>query len=168
MKTYIKYIILWVVVTIPFVSCERFVNTREELIINVNNKTNKEFILIYETNIGTKQIYINDQETVSINFVNEQIVEVDFMGLTDLREEQSVITHDMQLYNLTDTTYFKWSEIYNNEIEKDIYFQHVKMTHTENAHLNYTLCDTLTIDSTLLPIFKKDYSMLEQFSEYYK
>lgn len=168
MKTYIKYIILWVVVTIPFVSCERFVNTREELIINVNNKTNKEFILIYETNIGTKQIYINDQETVSINFVNEQIVEVDFMGLTDLREEQSVITHDMQLYNLTDTTYFKWSEISENEIEKEIYYQHMEMIHKRNSHLNYTLYDTLTIDSTLLPIFKKDYGMLEQFSEYYK
>ena len=168
MKNLIKHIVIWIFIAIPFVSCEKLVQTREELIINVENKLDKEIIFICETNIGTKQIYINELESATINFVNEQMVEVDFMGLSDLGEEQRVITKDTKLYNLTDTTYFKWSEIYNNEIEKDIYFQHVKMTHTENAHLNYTRCDTLTIDSTLLPIFKKDYSMLEQFSEYYK
>ena len=51
---------------------------------------------------------------------------------------------------------------------KKLFIDNVKQTQTEYNYLYTHNIDTLTIDSTLLPIFKKDYGMLEQFKEYYQ
>lgn len=168
MENLIKYLILWMLIITPLTSCERLIHTRDELIINIDNRLDKEFLVVFDTNIETKQVIVKNKEKTTLDFVNEQMVEVDFMGLSELNDEQMVILLETGLYNISDTTYFKWTEIRENEYEKEIYYEHLSTTHKENSHLNYTSYRNLTIDSTLLPIFKKDYNMLEQFSEYYK
>ena len=76
---------------------------------------------------------------------------------------------DLKLYNLTDTTYSIYSEICQNEVEEEIYRNHIKAGERITiSEFNYIDREYFTIDSTLLPIFKKDYGMLEQFSEYYE
>ena len=62
-----------------------------------------------------------------------------------------------------------WSQSYYSEIEKEIFRNHLETKKRKiNSEFNYTDYEVFTIDSTLLPIFKKDYSMLEQFKEYYE
>jgi hypothetical protein len=156
------------IILLLLTSCKKFVHTRDELILYVDNKLERNFVCLIETNVGEKLLHLKNNEGDSLIFVNEQMVETSIFGLSELNDEQMVILLETGLYNISDTTYFKWTEIRENEYEKEIYYEHLSTTHKENSHLNYTSYRNLTIDSTLLPIFKKDYGMLELFKEYYK
>ena len=73
------------------------------------------------------------------------------------------------LYNLSDTTSYQLDYSITDTKEDSLFMDHVVFS-DDVVHDTWCVSDSfvLTIDSTLLPIFKKDYSMLEQFSEYYK
>lgn len=111
MENLIKYLILWMLIITPLTSCERLIHTRDELIINIDNRLDKEFLVVFDTNIETKQVIVKNKEKTTLDFVNEQMVDVDFMGLSELNDEQMVILLETGLYNISDTTYFKWTFI---------------------------------------------------------
>ncbi len=168
MRKLIKYIFFLIITLLFFTSCEKIIHTKDELIINLDNRLEKSFVCCFETNICEKQILLGNHESDSLIFVNEQMVETGIFRLSELEYEQMVILLETALYNISDTTYFKWTEIRDKENEKEIYYEHLNTTHKEHSHLNSTSYRNITIDSTLLPIFKKDYTMLEQFKEYYE
>ena len=91
MENLIKYLILWMLIITPLTSCERLIHTLDELIINIDNRLDKEFLVVFDTNIETKQVIVKNKEKTTLDFVNEQMVDVDFMGLSELNDEQMVI-----------------------------------------------------------------------------
>ena len=149
------------------ISCERLVPTRNELIVYIDNALDKSFICFYETNFGEKESLINNQEIDSMVFINEQIIDISFLGKGNYDYEPTeIVMQNIKLYNITDTSNVEYSKLSNENI--NILFNHYSSDLEVHYGYNSTTRDTLTIDSTLLPIFKKDYNMLEQFSEYYK
>ena len=83
---------------------------------------------------------------------------------TDFINEISI-----ELYNLTDTSSYQlnYSIV---ETDADYTFtQHTELQVLPQEACKWCITDSLalTINESLLPIFTKDYSMLEQFSEYY-
>ena len=150
-------------------SCRKFVHTRDELILYVDNKLERNFVCLIETNVGEKLLHLKNNEGDSLIFVNEQMVETSIFGMSELEKEQMVILLDTKIYNITDTSRIIWSEIQEIESDREIYLSKLNMHNCMiYSHLNNSEQYTLTIDSTLLPIFKKDYGMLEQFKEYYE
>ncbi len=149
------------------ISCERLVHTRNELIVYIDNTLDKSFVCSYKTNFGEKEIFMNKQEIDSMLFINEQIIDISFLGKGNYDYEPTeIIMLNIKLYNITDTTNVEYSELSNEDI--NILINHYSSYLEVYNGYNSTTRDTLTIDSTLLPIFKKDYGMLEQFKEYYK
>ena len=150
-------------------SCEKVVYVKDELIIYTENKLDKSFIIVYETNIGEKQAYIDSYNKDTLIFKSEQMLEVAALEVYELELNHRIQISDIKIYNISDTTYSMWSQSYYSEIEKEIFRNHLETKKRKiNSEFNYTDYEVFTIDSTLLPIFKKDYGMLEQFSEYYK
>ena len=62
MENLIKYLILWMLIITPLTSCERLIHTRDELIINIDNRLDKEFLVVFDTNIETKQVIVKNKE----------------------------------------------------------------------------------------------------------
>ena len=167
MKNYNRYIILLFITT--FISCAKLLHIKDELIIYVKNNLDKEFVVICETNVGSKELYIDKQGNDSLSFYSERIQETGSLEIHKIELAKRIYLSDLKLYNLTDTTYSIYSEICQNEVEEEIYRNHIKAGERITiSEFNYIDREYFTIDSTLLPIFKKDYGMLEQFSEYYK
>ena len=74
MKRFNKYI--YILSIFIFVSCGKTVNVKDELIISFENKLDKEFIVISETNKCSTQLRINARSNDSLSFYSEKILEV--------------------------------------------------------------------------------------------
>ena len=167
MKNLIESIIIGVIIIMPFSSCERLVHARNELVVYVENKLDKPFMCNCITNFGEKQIFIDSFEIDSMLFVNEQIIDISFLGKGEYDYEPTeIIPNNIIVRNITDTTNFELLKLNDDEI--NIFNSHYVSYLDVLYGYNSTIRDTLTIDSTLLPIFKRDYTMLEEFKEYYK
>ena len=162
-----KYIIL-IFITI-LTSCGEVIYVKDEFNISFVNNLEKTFLLICETNLSSKQLYLSKNNNDSLSFYSEGMLEIGSLEIHKIELAKRIYLSDLKLYNLTDTTYSIYSEIYQNEVEEEIYRNHIKAGERITiSEFNYIDREYFTIDSTLLPIFKKDYNMLEQFSEYYK
>ena len=167
MKRFNKYI--YILFIFIFVSCGKTVNVKDELIISFENKLDKEFIVICETNKCSKQLRINARSNDSLSFYSEKILEVGSLETHKIELVKRIYLSDLKIYNLTDTTYSIYSESYYNEKVKEIYRNHIKADErVVVSEFNYVDKEYITIDSNLLPILKKDNTILETFKEYYK
>ena len=150
-------------------SCEKTVLVKEESIICIENKLDKELYFSTSTNIGDKGIYINHYKQDSLTFYVEKLVETNPYIQNEIESHFMINILDFKIYNLTDTTNSIWSELYDNETSRNIFSSHLEIGNRKCiSEFNHIDRHIFTIDSTLLPIFKKDYGMLEQFKEYYE
>lgn len=162
-----KYIIL-IFITI-LTSCGEVIYVKDEFNISFVNNLEKTFLLICETNLSSKQLYLSKNNNDSLSFYSEGMLEIGSLEIHEIELARRIYLSDLKLYNLTDTTYSIYSEICQNEVEEEIYRNHIKAgERVIISEYNYIDREYFTIDSTLLPIFKKDYGMLEQFKEYYE
>ena len=161
-----KYIILIFMTT--FISCGKIIHVKDELVFSVENNLDKKFVVICETNVSKEQLNISEQGNDSLSFYSEGMLEIGSLEIHEIELARRIYLSDLKIYNLTDTTYSIYSESCENEIENKIYSNHIKADERIIiSEYNYIDREYFTIDSTLLPIFKKDYNMLEQFKEYY-
>lgn len=149
------------------VSCTRYTHTKEELIVRGINNLNTEVLIYVSTNIGEESKILEKNKSDSIIFLNEQFVEVGYFERLEMELDYMVNSIDYNIYNISDTTNIIYSTLSNDEIElfnKNFIIEDIEFT----SYYERIKRETITIDSTLLPIFKKDYGMLEQFKEYYE
>ena len=167
MNKLIKNILYTIVISLLIlVSCTRYTHTKEELIVRGINNLNADILLHVSTNIGEESKILEKNKSDSIIFLNEQFVEVGYFERFEMELDYMVNSIDYNIYNISDTTSIIYSTLSNDEIElfnRNFIIEDIEFT----SYYERIKRETITIDSTLLPIFKKDYSMLEQFKEYY-
>ena len=168
MNKLIKNILYTFVISLLIlVSCTRYTHTKEELIVRGINNLNADILLHVSTNIGEESKILEKNKSDSIIFLNEQFVEVGYFERLEMYIDYMVNSIDYNIYNISDTTCIIYSTLSDDEIElfnKNFIIEDIEFT----SYYERIKRETITIDSTLLPIFKKDYSMLEQFKEYYE
>ena len=145
-------------------SCERSVKVNEELVITIKDELEIPIHMIVSTNGDIKQTKIDKHYVDSLLFQDTLLVHDDFANISTIRV---IYVTDYKIYNLDDTCSIIYSELINSDrilFNSKIFIHDIEV----NSYTSRIRRETLTIDSTLLPIFKKDYNMLEQFSEYYK
>ena len=168
MNKLIKNILYTIVILLVILaSCTRYTHTKEELIVRGINNLNADILLHVSTNIGEKSKILATNKSDSIIFLNEQFLEVGIFERLEMELDYMVNSIDYNIYNISDTTSIIYSTLHNDQIEqfnKNLLIEDIAFT----SYYERTKRETITIDSTLLPIFKKDYGMLELFKEYYK
>ena len=166
MKNFNKFIrtISLVFIALFYSSCSKEYLIREKLVVEIENQINDTLFVSIKTNIIERNVHLAGFQKDSIYFEAEQIVEEEFSFISRLR----LITIDeYMIFNFNDTTSIIYSQLSNEELSlfnDKIDFHNIEV----HTRFSTTKRETLTIDSTLLPIFKKDYTMLEKFEEYYK
>ncbi len=166
MNKLIKNIIIFTSSILFLTSCERLVHTKYELEVVFDNKISTIVNVEVLTNIERNNTFIDIHKKDSLYFINEQMFDSGFFGGNEINEEYMVVFKDYFIFNLIDTAKIEYSSCTSTErsiLDRKLNTNFI--THSLYSGKNYC---TLTIDSTLLPIFKKDYGMLEQFKEYYE
>ena len=161
-----KNILLSVFVAVFLTACSQELNLTHDVRTIYENKLEKHLICTQETDIGNKEVSVSPCDTASIHFIKQTRVET-FPGGT-IGTYHHIEFFKECIYILDDTCSYCLN--YKEELsDKDnLFLEKVKQTPTIGDYLYTHNIDTIAIDSTLLLIFKKDYGMLEQFSEYYK
>ena len=166
MKNYNKFsrYIFLIFIALNFCSCTKEYLIKETFVLKIENQINESLFITIKTNINEGNTHLVGFQTDSILWETEQIIEEEFSYISRLR---LITIDDYMIFNINDTTSIISTQLNNEEISflvEKIY------VHSIDVHTRFstTKRETLTIDSTLLPIFKKDYGMLELFSEYYE
>ena len=147
-------------------ACTYELNLTHDVRTIYENKLEKHLICTQETDIGYKDVSVVSCDTASIHFIKYTTMETYPGG--NIGTYHHIEFYKECIYILDDTCSYCLN--YKEELSYNdkLFLDKVRQTPTAGNYL-YTLnIDTLTIDSTLLPIFKKDYGMLEQFKEYYQ
>lgn len=160
-----KNILLSVFVAVFLTACTRELNLTHDVRTIYENKLEKHLICTQETDIGYKDVSVLSCDTASIHFIKHTSIET-YPGT--LGTFHHIEFYKECIYMLDDTCSYCLN--YKEELSSNdkLFLDKVKQTPTAGNYLCTYNIDTMVIDSTLLQIFKKDYSMLEQFSEYYK
>ena len=156
-------IILLSLVLISSFSCTRNNYTKHTRHIEISSLVELNIACVISSLEKEEKIILYGKSTGSLEIVKERFGEGSF---TDNEIHNNFF---ISIYNLTDTSSFLQNtanisdkHIFNNHFDYyDIDYEVTKINQFYDAF-------TLTIDSTLLPIFKKDYNMIELFSEYYE
>ena len=158
-----RYIFL-IFIVLNFCSCTKEYLIKETFVLKIENQINESLFITIKTNINEGNTHLVGFQTDSILWETEQIIEEEFSYISRL---QLITIDDYMIFNINDTTSIIYTQLNNEEIS--LLNEKIDI-HSIDVHTRFstTKRETLTIDSTLLPIFKKDYRMLEQFKEYYK
>ena len=166
MKNYNKFsrYIFLIFIALNFCSCTKEYLIKETFVLKIENQINESLFITIKTNINEGNTHLVGFQTDSILWETEQIIEEEFSYISRL---QLITIDDYMIFNINDTTSIIYTQLNNEEIS--LLNEKIDI-HSIDVHTRFstTKRETLTIDSTLLPIFKKDYSMLEQFKEYYE
>lgn len=166
MNKLIQNIIIFTSSILFLTSCEKLVHTKYELEVVFDNKISTIVNVEVLTNVERNNTFIDAYKKDSLYFINEQIFDAGIFGRNEIYEEYMVIFNDYLIFNLNDTSKIEYSSC--TSTERDILNRKLNTNFIKYSLYSEKNYCTLTIDSTLLPIFKKDYNMLEQFKEYYK
>ena len=161
-----KNILLSVFAAIFLTACTYELNLTHDVRRIYENKLEKHLICTQETDIGYKDVSVLSCDTASIQFIKHTTMETYPGG--NIGTYHYIEFFKECIFILDDTCSYCLN--YKEELSDNdkLFLDKVKQTQTEYNYLYTHNIDTLTIDSTLLQIFKKDYGMLEQFKEYYQ
>lgn len=161
-----KSVIIYILGIIFLTTCTHEVNLMHDVRTIYENKLSKHLICIQETDLGSKSTSVSPFDTASIHFVKYTSMEV-IPGGT-IGTYHHIEFYKECIYILEDTC--SYCLRYKDSLSEDdeFYLERIRFTSINDDYLRAINIDTLTIDSTLLQIFKKDYTMLEKFEEYYK
>lgn len=161
-----KNIIISIISIIFLTACSHEVNLIHDVCTIYENKLEKHLICTQETDLGTKIVSVLPNDTASIHFLKNTKMKILPGG--NIGTYHHIEFYKECIFILDDTCSYclKYQESLSENDE--FYLNKIRKTPTNDDYLSTINIDTLTIDSTLLPIFKKDYSMLEQFKEYYE
>ena len=158
-----KRISLAVILLAVLLCCTRQNYTKHTRCLDIISLVESDIACVLLSDDSKVTSFLCDKKRDTISLYKERFGEYEFT------DEELYSNFSLSVYNLTDTTSFLKSSA--NEDEIVVLYNHFDLYDVDygvsRPNIFYDAY-TLTIDSTLLPIFKKDYSMLEQFSEYYK
>lgn len=147
-------------------SCERTIDTSNELVKVLVNQTDKKLLYSVTTNVGSGSVVSYGNDMVELNFVRNSTVTLPPIGPYYI-DVDGVSVEGEILYNLTDTSLFsynadwtKWDVYDSLYATKISYKNEGEVMHAKNTA-------TLTFNDTLLSIMTKDSTMLKKFPEYY-
>ena len=161
-----KNIIISIISIIFLTACSYEVNLIHDVCTIYENKLEKHLICTQETDLGTKIVSVLPNDTASIHFLKNTKMKILPGG--NIGTYHHIEFYKECIFILDDTCSYclKYQESLSENDE--FYLNKIRKTPTNDDYFSTINIDTLTIDSTLLPIFKKDYGMLEQFKEYYE
>ena len=150
-------------------SCKEDFCTQHIRTYRVINNLSSRFILNIQTDYTEKSFITNGNEINTCVIDKNRCRSSGFLNAY-FNEEDLIYEYNFSLYNILDTSSYSLEYYIFDEKIDSIFDEHLYLDFLNEEVSNLRVVDTLTltIDSTLHPIFKKDYSMLEQFSEYYK
>ena len=160
-----KNIIISIISIIFLTACSHELNLIHDVCTIYENKLEKHLICTQETDLGTKIVSVLPNDSASIHFLKNTKMKILPGG--NIGTYHHIEFYKECIFILDDTCSYclKYQESLSENDE--FYLNKIRKTPTNDDYLSTINIDTLTIDSTLLPIFKKDYNMLEQFKEYY-
>jgi len=153
---------LIIIIFIIFInsSCDRTGvadNIYEDKLIN---QTNKELFMVSSFDVKNDSAYCHGVDSVSLIFIKQVNWSMPFVGPYSIDEGEYPKPIKSLIYNLSDTTYYS-SENELTEEDKKVIVTKFKFETRKHIHQLYVTDDFLTL-------FKKDYTMLDKFKEYYK
>jgi hypothetical protein len=150
-------------------SCREDFYTQHIRTYRVINNLSSRFILNIQTDYTEKSFITNGNEINTCVIDKNRCRSSGFLNAY-FNEEDLIYEYNFSLYNILDTSSYSLEYYIFDEKIDSIFDEHLYLDFLNEEVSNLRVVDTLTltIDSTLLPIFKKDYSMLEQFKEYYE
>ncbi len=140
-------------------SCDRkgvVDNTYEDEIIN---KTNKELFIVSYFDVKNDSAYCHGNDSVSLIFVKKVYFSHPIIGPYNIDEGEYPEPKIINIYNISDTTFFTGRSMTEDEKKLVISEYILGFRH----HI-----EKLYITDGFLTLFKKDYSMLNKFKEFYK
>ena len=162
-----KYIGILLLVLLS--SCRDDYCTQHLRTYRVINNLSSKFIFNIHTDIAVKSILINENDINTCIIDKNRCRNSGFLNAY-FGDDDYIYEYNFNLYNISDTSSYSLEYYIFDEKADSIFNEHLHLSFLEDEFNNRRVVDTLslTIDSTLLPIFKKDYSMLEEFKEYYE
>ena len=148
-------------------SCNDDYCTQHYRTYNVNNNLHSKFIFYIHTDISDKYIYVGGHDTNMSIIEKEHCRKSGFIN-AHFGDDDYIYEYCFSIYNISDTSSYNLEYYIYDEKSDSIFKEHLYFSDKETTNLRVVDTLSLTIDSTLLPIFKKDYNMLEQFKEYYE
>lgn len=133
------------------------------------NETEKHLHYIVETYDGTKAVASTGLDSVSIIFhkITEIESEVRLFPLMEDHQYPSIYEIRESLYNLTDTS--KYITPMQDLSDEDwIFIRHRSFTGGDTDKRDAVAYSNFHFTDSIVQIMKKDYTMLEKFSEYYQ
>ncbi len=132
------------------------INKLEQRCVNL---TEKGFFVVGVTDVGSDSAYCAPYDSISLLFEKQISYDHPIIGPYSYDEGEYPKGVSRAVYNITDTTLFASGELTDKErellvVEYSLGFRH---------HIQRQL-----FNDDFLTLFKKDYSMLERFPEYYK
>jgi len=157
-------LIICILVAVLSCACHT-VTTKTTLYDKIINRTNKEIYYFIDTNIGSRNIAIasNDSSTIEMEYMSESTESI----LAYERFYHQVEYTQICIYNLNDTTSIDRAKI-KESLESDSLLLSNFDNHIEGTPSNFNVYNMTIVDNYLITYFKKDYSMLERFKEYYQ
>ena len=148
-------------------SCKEDFCTQHIRTYRVINNLSSRFILNIQTDYTEKSFITNGNEINTCVIDKNRCRSSGFLNAY-FNEEDLIYEYNFSLYNILDTSSYSLEYYIYDEKSDSIFKEHLYFSDKETTNLRVIDTLSLTIDSTLLPIFKKDYGMLEQFKEYYE
>jgi hypothetical protein len=166
-----KFIIA-ILFIIPSVACTRTQKWSITLHKSAVNATDKMLHYEVETDEGIKGEFVRAFDSVGMTFRKER--EVERNVLTTTVHQNGIKTERETVFNLTDTTMYRYDLAYliipqagNTESEK-IFARQLAWTPGDNStDENGAIIIRLNVTDSIVNIMRKDYAMLNKFSEYY-
>lgn len=165
--------LLIIIFALSLSSCEKEREASAILKFAVNNESQKLIVFSVTSDIGYKEIYIKSNILGELEF-QKTITKKDDGGFTiyggDGKPNYAIVSVDVidiWIYNISDTTSycFEVGQPISEQIDS-IYLNNTNVKISGTAW-NLIECHNVVIPDTLLTSMKKDYSLLEKFTEYY-
>ena len=143
-----------------FTSCDRTGVAENIFEDKVINQTNKELFNIVYFAIGHDSAYCHANDSVSLIFIKKVNWSMPFIGPYEIDEGEYPEPIKAFIFNLSDTTSIR-PEYEITEEDRKLIISKFEF-HTRRR------INTVYITDSYLTLFKKDYTMLDRFKEYYK
>ncbi|MDR0613328.1 MAG: hypothetical protein LBG45_07615 [Dysgonamonadaceae bacterium] len=152
-----------------FIRCNPEVDTSFEYTKSLVNKTDKVLFYAVRTTAGSDSAFSYGHDSIEFYFVHRSKVSLPPVGPYHI-DIEGVSMREERLYNLTDTSFFRFNLNRNTWNGKDsIYWDNITYSVLDgtNAGMHERHFETLTFQDILFTVMQKDYGMLDKFREYY-
>jgi len=123
------------------------------------NQTSKELFFVSYFDVKSDSAYCHAKDSVSLIFIKQVHWSMPFIGPYSIDEGEYPKQQLAIIYNLSDTTIYGKTEL--ADLKKSLSVDSFKLSSRKITHIKF-------ITNNFILSFKKDYTMLDKFKEFYK